>query len=80
MQKIKTHEYEFLARLLSPEPLYEFRWKDRVIITTIKDFRDMLDMYYRNRDWRDIEKMYDPVITAHTSRSAWRKLCRNLSK
>ena len=76
MQKVKTTEYEFLARLLTNRPLFEIQWNNRVYISYIKE---LVYHYYCREDMLQLDSYEYIVANAHTVRGAWKKACKNLN-
>ena len=83
MQKIKTVEYEVLARFLSDEPLYEVKWKNHIIITNDPAQESNLNMFWKNYTFKEMMHYYGIgriLAHAHTVRGAWKKACKVLNQ
>jgi hypothetical protein len=84
MQKVKTVEYEVLARLRSTEPLYEFYWQGYFVITSRRP-GIQVEKYWRdcypNTSIKEFKNKFGfDFVYARTVRGAWKKVCKQLNK
>ena len=82
MQKVKTKDYEFLARLLTDRHLYLFKWDNRYVLTIYENLEIVWKGFYFNRSIKYLLKTtYNKdFVYASTLRGVWKKMCKELQK
>lgn len=77
MQKVKTQEYEVMARLLCSEQLFEVHYNEKIFITLKKDF--FVDAVFWQ--WKRYPYLLaqNSISSAHTVRGAWKKAYKILN-
>jgi hypothetical protein len=85
MQKVKTTEYEFLARLISPDPLYECVYLNKILISRTQNTDRVMKGAMGPRQfpiYKNVEhacRVFH-IICASSKRGAWKKTCKILNQ